>query len=79
MVDYSGNRDLETLSRFLDNGGVLPEETVDEDEDEDENKDIDGSKESKESDEDDDKVCIFTSTLFFSFSNRYTSTHKCPL
>lgn len=63
MVEYTGNRDLETLSTFLDNGGVLPEETVDEDEDE--NEDFDGSKESGESDEDDDKVYIFTFTLFF--------------
>ncbi|XP_051939669.1 protein disulfide-isomerase A2 [Hippocampus zosterae] len=34
-VEYSGNRDLETLSRFLDNGGVLPKEDGDDDEDDD--------------------------------------------
>ncbi|XP_061130228.1 protein disulfide-isomerase A2 [Syngnathus typhle] len=28
-VEYSGNRDLETLSKFLDNGGVLPKEDDD--------------------------------------------------
>ncbi|XP_049576423.1 protein disulfide-isomerase A2 [Syngnathus scovelli] len=30
-VEYSGNRDLETLSKFLDNGGVLPKEDDDDD------------------------------------------------
>ncbi|XP_028419878.1 protein disulfide-isomerase A2 [Perca flavescens] len=35
VVDYTGNRDLETLSKFLDNGGVLPEGGSDEEEDED--------------------------------------------
>uniref|UniRef100_A0A672MVZ1 Protein disulfide-isomerase n=1 Tax=Sinocyclocheilus grahami TaxID=75366 RepID=A0A672MVZ1_SINGR len=35
IVDYNGNRDLETFSKFLDNGGVLPEEeSKDDDEDE---------------------------------------------
>lgn len=32
-MDYNGQRDLETFVKFLDNGGVLPEE---EEEDEDE-------------------------------------------
>ncbi|XP_076839353.1 protein disulfide-isomerase A2 [Brachyhypopomus gauderio] len=37
VVDYNGKRDLETFSKFLDSGGVLPEEEEDEDEeDEDE-------------------------------------------
>ncbi|KAL3066680.1 hypothetical protein OYC64_016594 [Pagothenia borchgrevinki] len=35
VVDYTGNRDLETMSKFLDDGGVLPEEEVDDEEDED--------------------------------------------
>ncbi|XP_010776024.1 protein disulfide-isomerase [Notothenia coriiceps] len=35
VVNYSGNRDLETMSKFLDNGGVLPEEEGDDEEDED--------------------------------------------
>ncbi|XP_058639284.1 protein disulfide-isomerase A2 [Onychostoma macrolepis] len=36
IVDYNGNRDLETFSKFLDNGGVLPEkESKDDDEDDD--------------------------------------------
>ncbi|XP_077381306.1 protein disulfide-isomerase-like [Festucalex cinctus] len=33
VVEYSGKRDLETLSKFLDNGGVLPEEDDDDDDD----------------------------------------------
>ncbi|XP_037114779.1 protein disulfide-isomerase A2 [Syngnathus acus] len=33
-VEYSGKRDLETLSKFLDNGGVLPKEDDDDDENE---------------------------------------------
>ncbi|XP_056265824.1 protein disulfide-isomerase A2 [Pseudoliparis swirei] len=34
VVDYSGQKDLETLSKFLDDGGVLPEAETLEDEDE---------------------------------------------
>ncbi|KAM3865504.1 protein disulfide-isomerase A2 [Diretmus argenteus] len=39
VVDYSGNRDLETLSKFLDNGGVLPEEEKDDTDDDDDDDD----------------------------------------
>ncbi len=48
IVDYNGNRDLETFSKFLDNGGVLPEE---ESKDDDEDKDDDD-----DDDEDEDEV-----------------------
>ncbi|XP_031158210.1 protein disulfide-isomerase A2 [Sander lucioperca] len=41
VVDYTGNRDLETLSKFLDNGGVLPEGGSDEEEHEDDEDDED--------------------------------------
>ncbi|KAI5616123.1 protein disulfide-isomerase A2 precursor [Silurus asotus] len=37
VIDYNGKRDLETFVKFLDNGGVMPEEEGgDDDEDEDE-------------------------------------------
>nr|XP_057922232.1 protein disulfide-isomerase A2 isoform X2 [Doryrhamphus excisus]XP_057922241.1 protein disulfide-isomerase A2 isoform X2 [Doryrhamphus excisus] len=39
VVDYGGNRDLETLSKFLDNGGVLPEEDDDNGDDDDDDDD----------------------------------------
>ncbi|XP_051559803.1 protein disulfide-isomerase A2 isoform X2 [Myxocyprinus asiaticus] len=45
MVDYNGQRDLETFTKFLDNGGVLPEE---EDKDDDDNDDDEVSNESTE-------------------------------
>ncbi|KAM9455085.1 protein disulfide-isomerase A2 [Clarias gariepinus] len=32
VIDYNGNRDLETFIKFLDNGGVLPEEEEEEEE-----------------------------------------------
>ncbi|XP_061088508.1 protein disulfide-isomerase A2 [Conger conger] len=35
VVDYNGKRDLETFSKFLDNGGELPEELDDDDDDDD--------------------------------------------
>lgn len=55
VVDYTGKRDLETLSKFLDDGGVLPEGASDEEDDEDDDVEEDG---------DDSKVCIFTATLY---------------
>ncbi|XP_061882586.1 protein disulfide-isomerase A2 [Entelurus aequoreus] len=53
VVDYVGKRDLETLSKFLDNGGVLPEE--DDDTDDDDNKDEDDTDEDDKDKDDDDK------------------------
>ncbi|XP_029006906.1 protein disulfide-isomerase A2 [Betta splendens] len=59
MVDYTGKRDLETFSKFLDNGGVLPKEGSDEndddgDDDDDNNDDNDDEDDKpKESEEDD--------------------------
>ncbi|KAM8842157.1 protein disulfide-isomerase A2 [Synchiropus picturatus] len=38
VVEYTGLRDLESLSKFLDNEGVMPEEEEEEEEDEDEDK-----------------------------------------
>uniref|UniRef100_A0A8C1W3J7 Protein disulfide-isomerase n=1 Tax=Cyprinus carpio TaxID=7962 RepID=A0A8C1W3J7_CYPCA len=49
IVDYNGKRDLETFSKFLDNGGVLPEEERKDDDDEDESDDEDD-------DDDEDEV-----------------------
>ncbi|XP_043106824.1 protein disulfide-isomerase A2 [Puntigrus tetrazona] len=49
IVDYNGNRDLETFSKFLDNGGVFPEEESKDDEDKDDDDDDDD-------DDDEDEV-----------------------
>ncbi|KAM4584913.1 protein disulfide-isomerase A2 [Odontesthes bonariensis] len=53
VINYTGKRDLETFSKFLDNGGVLPKDESDEDEDEDEVPDTedDTGDHSKETDE----------------------------
>ncbi|XP_069545502.1 protein disulfide-isomerase A2 [Brachyistius frenatus] len=53
VINYTGKRDLETFSKFLDGGGVLPEEEREEDEDEEgedsaEEGDGDESKDSEE-------------------------------
>ncbi|XP_023273166.1 protein disulfide-isomerase-like [Seriola lalandi dorsalis] len=51
VVDYTGKRDLETMSKFLDDGGVLPKEESDEEED-DEDEDEEDEEEDKEDDDD---------------------------
>ncbi|NP_001307463.1 protein disulfide-isomerase A2 isoform X1 [Danio rerio] len=58
IVDYDGNRDLETFSKFLDNGGVLPKEESkeDEDDDDDDNDDDDEDKPTDESKEESPKA-----------------------
>lgn len=65
MVDYDGKRDLEAFSKFLDNGGVLPEE---------EDSSDDESDLETESD-DVDTVCTFiVASLDFSCKKKVCST-----
>uniref|UniRef100_A0AAY4A6M2 protein disulfide-isomerase n=1 Tax=Denticeps clupeoides TaxID=299321 RepID=A0AAY4A6M2_9TELE len=56
-IDYNGNRDLESFSKFLDNGGVLPEEEMSEDEDDDDD--------DEEEEKSDDKVNAFIIMPFY--------------
>ncbi|XP_070777789.1 protein disulfide-isomerase A2 [Enoplosus armatus] len=51
VVSYTGKRDLETMSKFLDDGGVLPEGESDEKEQEDDEEGEDG-EEGEEGDDD---------------------------
>uniref|UniRef100_A0A8C3AA04 protein disulfide-isomerase n=1 Tax=Cyclopterus lumpus TaxID=8103 RepID=A0A8C3AA04_CYCLU len=50
VVDYSGKKDLESLSKFLDDGGVLPEAETSEE----------GDEFDAQGDDTGDEVCIFT-------------------
>ncbi|XP_040042015.2 protein disulfide-isomerase A2 [Gasterosteus aculeatus] len=49
VVDYTGKRDLETMSKFLDNGGVLPPAESQEEEDFDDEDDDTGDEEAPDS------------------------------
>ncbi|XP_059186921.1 protein disulfide-isomerase A2 isoform X2 [Centropristis striata] len=53
VVDYTGNRDLETMSKFLDAGGVLPKEESEEDDDDDDDDDDEDEGDVEIEDEDD--------------------------
>ncbi|KAF6736463.1 Protein disulfide-isomerase A2 [Oryzias melastigma] len=55
VINYTGNRDLETFSKFLDNGGVLPQEESDEDDDDEEEVDKDEAKPDEGDDDDQSK------------------------
>uniref|UniRef100_A0A8C5G3W5 Protein disulfide-isomerase n=1 Tax=Gouania willdenowi TaxID=441366 RepID=A0A8C5G3W5_GOUWI len=56
VISYTGKRDLETFSKFVDAGGVLPEEESDADADDDDEDDTEKAQES------DSKVCVFSQT-----------------
>ncbi|KAI4833447.1 hypothetical protein KUCAC02_016348 [Chaenocephalus aceratus] len=55
VVDYTGNRDLETMSKFLDNGGVLPKKEGDDEEDE---KDEEDGEDGEDGDDDEGEFVV---------------------
>lgn len=52
VVDYTGKKDLETFSKFLDAGGVLPEEPADDDDDDDDDEAEEDKKDDSTGDDD---------------------------
>ncbi|XP_033940961.1 LOW QUALITY PROTEIN: protein disulfide-isomerase A2 [Pseudochaenichthys georgianus] len=58
VVDYTGNRDLETMSKFLDNGGVLPKEEGDDEEDEEDEKDGEDGEDGEDGDDDEGEFVV---------------------
>lgn len=56
-ITYTGRRDLEAFSRFLDNGGVLPKEESEEVDDEDD-QEGDPAAEDEDKTDEQSKVCF---------------------
>lgn len=64
VISYTGNRDLETLSKFLNNGGVLPQEESDEDDDDEDEADKDKAQTDEREDADNQSKVCSAASLF---------------